>query len=84
MFNIQNYLDKFVRLHKSSDQTKQILIDTINKRTGVLVKTEDLDLDIAREKVHIKCSPIFRNQIFMHKKAIELSLESQKIFLTIY
>ncbi len=81
MFNISQFLEKFVKLHKNSQLTKEILTDMIQKVSGV--KLKDGDLDIKEESVYIKAAPIVRNQIFMHKEKIETILKEHKIFLKI-
>ncbi len=82
MFNISNFLDKFTKLHKSNEYIKQTLKALIKEISGVDLTTADLDLK--ESGVYLKCSPLFRNQIFMYKEKIENSLKSQKIFLKIY
>lgn len=81
MLNISGFLEKFLKLDKSNKQLRQALLSTIKEITGVELKNEDLDLK--EETVYLKCSPIFRNQIFMHKEAIEGRLKEQKVFLKI-
>ena len=81
MFNISSFLEKFTKLHKNNEAIKQTLLSTIKEASGVSLKPTDLDLK--EEKVYLKCSPIMRNQIFMHKEVIEERLKGQKIFLEI-
>ena len=81
MLNIGNFLEKFVKLGKSKAFTKETLILSIKEIAEVEVKEEEIELK--DEKVYLKCSPAFRNQIFMHREAIESALKSKKIFLKI-
>ena len=81
MFNISSFLEKFLKLDKTNGQLRQTLLVIIKEVSGVEIKNEDLDLK--EEKVYLKCSPIFRNQIFMYKGKIEEKLRERKIFLEI-
>lgn len=81
MFNISQFLEKFAKLRRGNELLKQTLLATIKDFSGVELKSEDLDLK--EDQVYLKCSPIFRNQIFMHKERIEEKLKEQKVFLKI-
>ena len=81
MFKISEFFKKFIDLKFELEYIKKITIDTIKEISGVELKNKDLDLK--EDKVYLKCSPIFRNQIFMYKGKIEEKLRERKIFLEI-
>jgi hypothetical protein len=81
MFNISNFLQKFLNLEKDNNAKLSIILDVIKKETNIELSKEMLE--IKGDNLKIKCNPVFRNEIFMHKSQIEDSLKSQKIFLKI-
>ncbi len=81
MISISGFFEKFLKLQKSNGLIKELLRETIKEISGVSIKTEDLDLK--EDRVYLKCSPIFRNEIFMYREPIEEKLKAQKIFLKI-
>lgn len=81
MFNISKFFEKFVRLQKNNQLTREIIISTIKDIAGAQIK--EADLDLKEESVYIKSSPILRNQVFMWKEKIEEKLKEYKIFVKI-
>jgi hypothetical protein len=57
------------------------ILDIIKKITGIESQREVLE--IKGDSLKIKCNPVLRNEIFMHKTEIEDQLKSSKIFLKI-
>ena len=58
-----------------------VVLDIVNRVAKVNLSKEMLQ--IKNEELRIVCSPVFRNEIFMHKQEIEDSFKSQNIFLKI-
>lgn len=79
MFNISNYLQKFLNLEKNNNIKLALVLEAIKKETNIDLKKEMLE--IKGDNVKINCSPVFRNEIFMHQLQIEGFLKSQKVFL---
>ena len=79
MFNISGFLEKFLSLEKDNNLKLVLILDIIKKETNIELTKEMLE--IRGDNLKINCSPIFRNEIFMHKTQIETNLKSQKIFL---
>ncbi len=82
MFNISQFFEKFLKLQKNNQLLKDFLRSTIKEISGVAITEENLDL--REDKVFLKCRPIVRNQIFMHKENIEKKLAENKIFLKLF
>lgn len=78
---ISGFLQKFLNIEKNNNTKLLLILETVKKVTGIEL-TKDL-LQIKGDYLKIKCNPIFRNEIFMHKKDIEDILKSNKIFLKI-
>ncbi len=81
MFNISNFLEKFLKLGQNNSLRRMAVLEVIKEITGIELKKEDIE--IKGEQIKIKSNPVIRNEIFMHKEKIENSLKSQKIFLKI-
>jgi hypothetical protein len=81
MNSITGFLQKFLNLEKDNATKLSIILGVIKQTAGLDLSKEMLE--IKGEKLKIKCSPVFRNEIFMHQTQIEDSLKSQKIFLKI-
>jgi len=78
---ISNFLQKFLSLEKDNNTKLSIILDVIKQTTGAESCKEALE--IKGDNLKIKCNPVLRNEIFMHKCQIEDSLKQQKIFLNI-
>ncbi len=78
---ISNFFQKFLKFEKDNDTKLSIILEVIKKETGLELKKEMLE--IKGDNLKINCSPVFRNEIFMHQSQIESALKSQKIFLKI-
>jgi hypothetical protein len=81
MYNISGFLQKFLKFEKDNNTKISFILEMIKKETG-LELTKDM-LQIKGDTLKINCSPIFRNEIFMHLSQINNDLKSQKIFLKI-
>jgi hypothetical protein len=81
MYNISGFLQKFLNLEKDNNTKLAIILDVIKQNTGIESGKEVLE--IKGENLYIKCNPVLRNEIFMHKTEIENSLKNSKIFLKI-
>ena len=81
MFNISQFFEKFKTIERSSTEKILTVINTIKKHTKIELQKESLE--IKEETVKLKCSPAFRNEIFMKKSVIEDDLKSQNIYLKI-
>jgi hypothetical protein len=81
MYNISGFLQKFLNLEKNNDVKLSVILDTIEKETNI--KLPNKALEIKGDNLKINCSPVFRNEIFMHKTEIENQLKISKIFLKI-
>lgn len=81
MFNISNFLQKFLDLEKDNNTKLVVILYSIKQATGLELSKSMLE--IKKDTLKINCNPVFRNEIFMHKSEIEESLKSQKIFLKI-
>jgi len=81
MFNISNFLEKFLKLDKDNHLKTALILETFKKVVG-LELTKD-NIEIRGDNIKLKVSPVFRNEIFMHKSQIEDALKDQKIFLNI-
>jgi len=79
MNSILGFLEKFLSLEKDNNLKLALILDIIKKETGLELGKEMLE--IKGDNLKIKCNPVFRNEIFMHKIQIEDALKSQKIFL---
>ena len=81
MISVTNFLSKFLKLEKDNKLKQSLVLEIINKVAKVNLNKEMLQ--IGDEQLRIVCSPVFRNEVFMHKKEIEDSLKSQNIYLNI-
>lgn len=79
MNNIAGFLQKFLNLEKDNNLKLSLILDAIRQKTGLELEKETLE--IKGDNLRINCSPVFRNEIFMHKSEIEDLLKSSKIFL---
>jgi hypothetical protein len=79
MNSISGFLQKFLKLEKDNNTKLSIILDVIKKETNIDLTKEMLE--IKRDNIKLKCNPVFRNEIFMHRPQIEDSLKQQKIFL---
>jgi len=82
MNSISNFLQKFLNLEKDNSTKLSKILDIIKENTGLELSKEALELK--GDNLKLNCSPIFRNEIFMHLSQIEENLKSQKIFLKIF
>jgi len=81
MNGISGFLEKFLKFEKDNNTKLSLIIETIKKETGLELTKENLE--IKSDNLKINCSPVMRNEIFMHQFGIESALKSQKIFLKI-
>lgn len=81
MNNISNFLQKFLILDKNNNARLAEILEVIKKETGMDLQKEMLQTK--GDNLKINCSPIFRNEIFMHKQKIEEQLKERKIFLKV-
>lgn len=81
MFNISNFLDKFLNLEKDKNTKIFLIIESIKKETGIELAKENVE--IKGDNLKLNCNSVFKNEIYMHKEGIESTLKSQKIFLKI-
>ena len=81
MLTISNFLEKFLKLDKDNNIKLSLILEIIKQKTNLDLSKEVLE--IKGDNLKIKCNPVMRNEIFMHKIAIEESLKSSKIFLRI-
>lgn len=81
MINISGFLQKFLSLEKDNNTKLLIISDSIKKVTGIEISNQMME--IKGNKLKINSNPVFRNEIFMHKKEIEDLLKKSKIFLSI-
>jgi hypothetical protein len=79
MYNIGNFLQKFLTLEKDNNTKISIILDLIKKETNLELSKDNIE--IKGDNLKIKCNACFRNEIFMHQFQIESLLRSQKIFL---
>ncbi|MFA6269654.1 MAG: hypothetical protein WC657_00375 [Candidatus Paceibacterota bacterium] len=79
MNNIAGFLQKFLNLEKDNNTKLFLILDIIKKETNISL--EKSMLEIKGESIKINSSPIFRNEIFMHREKIEEELQKSKIFL---
>ncbi len=68
MFSIDKFLDKFSKTILSSENTKTVIIEIINKHTGIVISKEDFE--IKNYIVVINSSPGVKNKIFINKEKI--------------
>jgi len=81
MFNISNFLQKFLSLEKDNNTKLAIILKVIKKETNIDLSKEMLEIKM--DNVKLNCNPVFRNEIFMHRPKIEELLKEQKIYLNI-
>jgi hypothetical protein len=81
MLDITNFLQKFLKFEKDNNTKLSIILDVIKQTTGIESSKEALE--IKGDNLCIKCNPVLRNEIFMHKCQIEDQLKISKIFLKI-
>ncbi|PIR40005.1 MAG: hypothetical protein COV33_02170 [Candidatus Zambryskibacteria bacterium CG10_big_fil_rev_8_21_14_0_10_34_34] len=81
MFNISNFLEKFLKLDRDNILKQTVIIEIIKKETEIELEKENIE--IKGEQIKIKTNPVIRNEIFMHKTEIENQLKISKIFLKI-
>ncbi|MEK7669529.1 MAG: hypothetical protein AAB350_03015 [Patescibacteria group bacterium] len=79
MYNILEFLQKFLNLEKDNNTKLSLILDAIKQKTGIELTKEALE--IKGDNLKINCNPVFRNEIFMHKSEIEDLLKTFKIFL---
>ena len=82
MFNISNFLEKFLKLDRDNILKQTVIIEIIKKETEIELEKENIE--IKGEQIKIKTNPVIRNEIFMHKTEIENQLKISKIFLKIF
>lgn len=81
MNNISGFLQKFFALDNKNKAKLSLVLDVIKNKTGLLIQKENLE--IKDEILKIKANPVIRNEIFIHKEEIELSLKENNVFLRI-
>ena len=81
IFNISNFLQKFLSLEKDNNLKLSLIIESIKQVVGLDLSKEVLE--IKGDNLKINTNPVVRNEIFMHKSKIEENLKSNKIFLRI-
>jgi hypothetical protein len=81
MYNISGFLQKFLNLERDNNTKLLLILETIKKETGLELKKDMLE--IKGDSVKLKCNPVMRNEIFMHKTETENQLKNSKIFLKI-
>ena len=81
MFNISNFLEKFLKLDRDNILKQKVIVEIIKKETKIELEKENIE--IKGEQIKIKTNPVIRNEIFMHKTEIEHQLKISKIFLKI-
>jgi len=81
MFNISNFLEKFLLLEKNNETKLSIILNSIKQVTNIELSRDMLE--IRGDNVKLNCNPVFRNEIFMYKSQIEEILKEQKVFLSI-
>jgi len=79
MNGISDFLQKFLKLEKDNSIKLEAILEIIKKETNLELSKETLE--IKGDNLKIKCNPVMRNEIFMHKTKIENTFKSQKIFL---
>ncbi|KKP56260.1 MAG: hypothetical protein UR80_C0025G0004 [Parcubacteria group bacterium GW2011_GWB1_35_5] len=79
MFNISNFLEKFLKLDRDNILKQKVIVEIIKKETKIELEKENIE--IKGEQIKIKTNPVIRNEIFMHKTEIEHQLKISKIFL---
>ena len=79
MFNISNFLEKFLKLDRDNILKQVVIVEIIKKETKIELEKENIE--IKGEQIKIKTNPVIRNEIFMHKTEIENQLKISKIFL---
>jgi hypothetical protein len=79
MDSISGFLHKFLNLEKNNTIKLTTILEIIKEETSLELQKDVLE--IKGDNLKINCSPLFRNEIFMHKSQIEESLRLQKIFL---
>ena len=82
MFNISNFLEKFLKLDRDNILKQKVIVEIIKKETKIELEKENIE--IKGEQIKIKTNPVIRNEIFMHKTEIEHQLKISKIFLKIF
>lgn len=81
MFNISNFLKKFVDIQKNSEQVFLNILSIIKEATGI--NLDKSQIEIKGDNLYFKISPTIKNAIFLNKDKIESSFKIQKIFLKI-
>lgn len=79
MFNITDFLQKFLNLEKDNNAKLAAILDVTKQATGLELSREMIE--IKGDNLKINCNPCERSEIFMHCSQIEEGLKSQKIFL---
>lgn len=82
MFNISNFLEKFVKLNSNSVSIKKSIIKIIRDITNIQLNPEELE--IKEGKFYLNCKPIIRNHIFTKKDKIILELRKINIKVDFY
>jgi hypothetical protein len=81
MNNISGFLQKFLSLEKDNNTKLSIIMDVLKQKTNLDLSKEAVE--IKGDSLKIKCNPVMRSEIFMHRDDIESALKAQKVFLKI-
>jgi hypothetical protein len=74
-FNIGSFFDKFKNAALQEMQTRELMVRSIEKNTGV--KLDIKEVELKNKIIRIKASPAAKNHIFMKKETILGDIRSQ-------
>jgi hypothetical protein len=77
MFNIQNYLGKFLKLGLEHQEYKKTLIETIN--SNISISLPENVVSYKNSVFTLSCSLVIKNAIFIKKSVILESLKNKGI-----
>ena len=66
MFNISDYLKRFSKIEKDSEESKKAISEIFKDVCGV----DDIDFDLKKGVIHIKSNPTVKSVVFMKKGAL--------------
>jgi len=66
--HIKNFLDKFKKLLSHSEACNRIIVETISRH--ITVEIEEKKIKTKETIIYLDASPVFKNEIFIHKHGI--------------
>ena len=77
---IGSFFDRFKNLKTPKEYKKEIIQKTIQKHLGVVIETSKIE--IQKNTIFLKISPLYKNEILLHQEEIKESLKKENLQIT--